>query len=83
MERGGGPGWRRGDREVTEHVLHTCSGLGPGTQGNDCGLSAGRAGMGLWCKEQGEQEEATLRDRSRKRTRHLRVGVGGERWSCG
>lgn len=31
--KGGGLGQRRGDREATEHELHTCSGLGLGPQG--------------------------------------------------
>lgn len=64
--RGAGQGqdWgvQGGNRACNPHLLWA----GPWALGNDCGLSVGRAGMGLCCKEQWEQEEATLRCRSQR-----------------
>lgn len=75
------PGQRGYSRASAPHLLWE-----RGTLGKDHGLSAGRAGRGLWCEEQwgkGGQEEATVRARSGRRTRHFRIVAAGERWDCG
>lgn len=74
------PGQRGYSRARAPHLP-----WGRGALGKDHGLSAGRAGRGLWCEEQwgeGGQEEATLRTRSGRRTRHFRVGAARESWGC-
>lgn len=64
--KGGRPGLRRGDREeITEPRVPCLLWAAPWESGEpDCGLSAGRAGMGLWYKVAQGQESG--KDRALK-----------------